>query len=399
MYYETEQEQQNIAGCKRNISYSGEGSSAASTMQFKKQTQVGPINLYFRKESNEVMQQRKRKKAKVIDETKKKLRENAAQKICTWIYDAGLPFNVVHCESLGPTIEAIGQYGPGMKPPSYYEVRVKYLKKEMEHTNNILKAWEEDQAKYGCSLMADGWTDRKHLSLINFLVNSAKGIKFIGSVDASSSSHTGEKLFELLDKFVQQIGENNVIQVITDASANVLADLMFENFFKIQNLKKTYEQAVMINGYIYNSSPLLDTLWDFIAKRYMVRSAKTRFATAFLTLKQFHAKKTNLKKMLTSEKWTISKLNLSDEDDDEENARVYEDDDLTWSDVARAFGVDEYAYAFCPCHSKELMTRRVDDDNFINDSGVDPAERYGSDNEHSPSCAPQVGFYLFQITH
>ncbi|KAL0396285.1 UNVERIFIED_CONTAM: hypothetical protein Scaly_0076900 [Sesamum calycinum] len=275
-----------------------------------------------------------------------KSKHKLVQSTCTleknlmrWIYDAGLPFNVVHCESLGPTIEAIGQYGPGMKPPSYYEVRVKYLKKEMEHTNNILKAWEEDQAKYGCSLMADGWTDRKHLSLINFLVNSPKGIKFIGSVDASSSSHTGEKLFELLDKFVQQIGEKNVIQVITDASANVLAgflleakyphlywtpcgahciDLMFENFFKIQNLKKTYEQAVMINGYIYNSSPLLDTLWDFIAKRYMVR------------------------------------LNLSDEDDDEENARVYEDDDLTWSDVARAFGVDEYAYAFCPCHSKEL---------------------------------------------
>ncbi|KAK4422492.1 protein IWS11 [Sesamum alatum] len=33
--------------------------------------------------------------------------------------------------------------------------------------------------------------------------------------------------------------------------------------------------------------------------------------------------------------------------------------------------------------------RTVDDDNFIDDSGVDPADRYGSDNEHSPSRAPQ----------
>ncbi|KAL0320370.1 UNVERIFIED_CONTAM: hypothetical protein Sradi_5298500 [Sesamum radiatum] len=425
MRWETEQEQQNIAGCKRNISYSGEGSSTASTMASKKETQLGPINLYFTKESNEAMQQRKGKEAKVIDKAKKKLRENAVQKICRWMYDAGPPFNAVNYESLGPAIEAIRQYGPGMKPPSYYEVRVKYLKKELEHTNNILKVWEEDQAKYGCSLMADGWTNRKHHSLINFLVNSPKGTKFIGSVDASSYSHTGEKLFELLDKYVQQIGEKNVIQVITDsASANVLAahciDLMFEDFFKIPNLKKTYEQAVIINGYIYNRSPLLDMLRDFIAKRDMVRPAKIRFATAFLTLKRFHTKKANLKKMFTSEKWTKSKyakeaqgklvastmsensfwnnviyilkvvgplvkynralrrrydardtidpialddidesnewllgrLNLSEEDGDEENARVFEGDDLTWGDVVRAFGVDEDAYTFRPRHSK-----------------------------------------------
>ncbi|XP_051146139.1 protein IWS1 homolog 1-like [Andrographis paniculata] len=34
--------------------------------------------------------------------------------------------------------------------------------------------------------------------------------------------------------------------------------------------------------------------------------------------------------------------------------------------------------------------RTVDDDNFIDDSGVDPADRYGSDNEHSPSRHPQA---------
>ncbi|KAL0302331.1 UNVERIFIED_CONTAM: hypothetical protein Sangu_3106500, partial [Sesamum angustifolium] len=94
------------------------------------------------------MQQRKGKEAKVIDEAKKKLTENAVQKICRLIYDTGLPFNVVYYESLGPTIAAIGQYGPGMKLPSYYEVRAKYLKKELEHTNNIVKSCEDDQAKY-----------------------------------------------------------------------------------------------------------------------------------------------------------------------------------------------------------------------------------------------------------
>lgn len=35
--------------------------------------------------------------------------------------------------------------------------------------------------------------------------------------------------------------------------------------------------------------------------------------------------------------------------------------------------------------------RTVDDDNFIDDSGVDPADRYGSDDEpRSPRYAPEV---------
>lgn len=49
--------------------------------------------------------------------------------------------------------------------------------------------------------------------------------------------------------------------------------------------------------------------------------------------------------------------------------------------------------------------RTVDDDNFIDDTGVDPADRYGSDNErHSPgryaqvfvlNCSGALHHYLF----
>lgn len=42
--------------------------------------------------------------------------------------------------------------------------------------------------------------------------------------------------------------------------------------------------------------------------------------------------------------------------------------------------------------------RTIDDDNFIDDTGVDPADRYGSDNEpHSPGSAPQVFSPQFPI--
>ena len=47
---------------------------------------------------------------------------------------------------------------------------------------------------------------------------------FIESVDASSYSKTGEKMCELISKFIEHIGPSNVVQVVTDsASNNVLA--------------------------------------------------------------------------------------------------------------------------------------------------------------------------------
>ena len=72
--------------------------------------------------------------------------------------------------------------------------------------------WE----KNGCSIMSDGWTDRKEKTLVNFLVNCSKGTMFMQSIDASSMIKTGEKMFELLDKWVEQVSKENVIQVITD---------------------------------------------------------------------------------------------------------------------------------------------------------------------------------------
>ncbi|GFZ14644.1 transducin/WD40 repeat-like superfamily protein [Actinidia rufa] len=90
----------------------------------------------------------------------------------------------------------------GMKPPSYHETRVTYLKKELANTNDLMKDHRENWLKYGCSIMADGWTEGKGRTLIIFLVNCPKGNMFIESIDASSYSKDGKRLFELLDKLV-----------------------------------------------------------------------------------------------------------------------------------------------------------------------------------------------------
>lgn len=49
-----------------------------------------------------------------------------------------------------------------------------------------MKTYKADWVTHDCSLMCDGWEDRKHRTLINFLVNTPRGSFFLESIDASA---------------------------------------------------------------------------------------------------------------------------------------------------------------------------------------------------------------------
>ncbi|PKU66593.1 hypothetical protein MA16_Dca006921 [Dendrobium catenatum] len=66
------------------------------------------------------------------------MRGRAIQVFSRWMYYAGIPFNAVKYDSFPAMVESLGQFGPGMKPLSYHEVRVTYLKKEIGHTHELL---------------------------------------------------------------------------------------------------------------------------------------------------------------------------------------------------------------------------------------------------------------------
>ena len=107
-----------------------------------------------------------------------------------------------------------------MKPPSYHEVRVPLLKKEVVHTNDIMKSHKEEWARTGCSIMSNGWKDKSHRwkdkshrSLINFLVNCSKGSMFIESIDVSSYMKTGEMMFQLLDSMMEKLEKTKLYKL------------------------------------------------------------------------------------------------------------------------------------------------------------------------------------------
>ncbi|KAL5193549.1 hypothetical protein HKD37_20G055753 [Glycine soja] len=149
-------------------------------------------------------------------------------------------------------LTSVGAFGPNLRPPSYHEIRVPLLTKELENTEILLKDHKEQWGRFGCSIMSDAWTDRKQ------------------------RSHC--------------------------------IDLMLEDIGKLPLIKKTIQRAISLVGFIYRHSSTLRLLRFFTNKRELVRHAITRFATSFLTLERLHKEKGNLRKIFVSDDWTKNKL-------------------------------------------------------------------------------------------
>jgi hypothetical protein len=154
---------------------------------------------------------------------KKDIREEACRQIARFFYTSAIPFNCVKNPEFIKALEMVAKHGPGFKPPSYYDIREKYLKQEVDQTMKLLEEYKLEWKKTGCSIMSDGWTDKKRRCICNFLVNSPKGTVFLSSVDTSNMSKTADKVFEMLDAIVERIGKENVVQVVTDNAANYKA--------------------------------------------------------------------------------------------------------------------------------------------------------------------------------
>lgn len=225
--------------------------------------------------------------------------------------------------------EAIEQYGQGYKPPTYYELSETLLQNEVNETNEYLKTHRENWKSNGCSIMTDSWTDMRGRSIMNFCVNCELGTSFLKSVDASAEAHTADYIFSLVDKCIDDVGHQNVVQVVTDnASANIAAgrllrtkyptifwtscaahciDLMLEEIGKESKVKSAISKAKVLTTFIYSHAKTLNMMKHFTKKRDIIRPGQTRFATTFLTLQSVMDKKDKLRLMFSSDEWRACK--------------------------------------------------------------------------------------------
>ena len=96
-----------------------------------------------------------------------------------------------------------------------------------------------------------------------------------------------------MDKVVEEVGEENVVQVVTDNEASFKAagmllmekrkhlfwspcaahciDLMLEDIGSMKQIKETLDQAKMITGFIYNILKVVNLMKVFTKDRDLLR--------------------------------------------------------------------------------------------------------------------------------
>ncbi|WKA06353.1 hypothetical protein VitviT2T_024256 [Vitis vinifera] len=148
------------------------------------------------------------------------------------------------------------------------------------------------------------------------------------SIDAFDTIKNGELMFKYLDEVVEEIGEENVVQVITDNASNYVnvgmrlmekrsrlwwtpyaahcIDLMLEDIGKLNVHATTLSRARQVVKLIYGHTWVLNLMRTFTKNHELIRPAITRFATAFLTLQSLYKQKQTLIAMFSSEKWCSS---------------------------------------------------------------------------------------------
>ncbi|CAN6455122.1 unnamed protein product [Victoria cruziana] len=222
--------------------------------------------------------------------------------------------------------DAIASIGPGFKRPSYNKLRGKIL----SNTVKDVKKYCDDLRAYlketGCTVMADGWTDRKNRTLINFFVYFPHGIIFLKSLNLSDTPKTADILLNVFDKIIQEVGPQNIVKFITDNAANYKAkgemlalryktfywspcaahclNLMLQDLGDRDDMKLTVERCQEITKYIYNHAYILNLMRKFTKGAELIRLAQTRFATNVLTVQSIVKQRATLRQMFSSDDWS-----------------------------------------------------------------------------------------------
>ncbi|AQK94388.1 hAT transposon superfamily protein [Zea mays] len=263
------------------------------------------------------------KKCQGMKTTKEKLLE-AQEKCKKALYGAKrkrevktvpISFNVCDNDEFKQMCEAIGQFGPRIEPPTMFDLRGRLLEEEYVRTKSLLQEREAEKMKNGCSIMADAWSDKKRRSIMNFYFLKR-------DVDVS---HTSEVVFELVDKAIEDIGPDDVVQVVTaNASNNMGAkkllhvkrphifwtscathtiNLMLQGIGNMPRFKKVIDQAKAFTIFVYGHTRTLECMRYFTEGKEIVRPGVTRFASNYLTLDTIQEKKDQLRNMVVHSRW------------------------------------------------------------------------------------------------
>jgi hypothetical protein len=263
-------------------------------------------------------------------DSKESLSEEACRAVARFFYNNAIPVEMVESDEFKTMCDLVSRHGVGFKPPSFFDIGWKYFPEDIKLTNEVL---EEHRAMWkitGCSIMVDVFTNFPKRNILNLLVNSPKGTFFLKTIDASDMLESSEKLFKMMDDVVEEVGEENVVHVVTEytpyyvAAAGMLMakrtrlywtpcathciGMMLQHCGEIPIHKATLMECQRIVSFIYSEDSLRTLLLLFTKGIYIWKVGITIHDSVYLTLCCLHENKGALIRMFKSKEWKSSEF-------------------------------------------------------------------------------------------
>lgn len=255
-------------------------------------------------------------------------RENAERSIALFFFENKLDLSIARSSSYQLMMDAVAKCGQGFRGPSSETLKTTWLQRVKSEVTQQSREIEKEWAATGCTIIADTWTDHKSRAIINFLVSSPSGTFFHKSFDASTCFKNTKSLPDLFDSVIQDLGPENVVQVIMDNALNYVGvgnhimqnystifwspcashclSIILEDFSKIDWVNRCILQAQSISKFIYNHMWVLDLMRKFLGGQELIRTSITKSASNFLSLRSIWKQKSRLRHMFNSPEYSSS---------------------------------------------------------------------------------------------
>ncbi|XP_042514284.1 uncharacterized protein LOC122088964 [Macadamia integrifolia] len=120
-----------------------------------------------------------------------------------------ISFNVVQSDAFINFVKCTARYGPSVPIPSYGTLRGRIIPEAIKDLEKYAEEVKFSWKQTGCTFMSDSWTNLKKWSFLNMIAYSPGGARL-----------TASYIFDILDREIQSIGPNFVVQLISDNASN-----------------------------------------------------------------------------------------------------------------------------------------------------------------------------------
>lgn len=248
--------------------------------------------------------------------------------IARFFYENNVDFSVAKSPTFSKMVDAIIACGcSGFEIPSCNELN-SCIQDELGDIHRYVKEVRQSWRDTGCSILLDGWINEGH-SLMNILVDCPKGPIFLKSADTSGCDENVEAMMSLLDGVIEDIGAENVIQVITYCKSDFMValgqrfvekyraifwsvcasncvNLMLEKIAAMGSIEGVMTKAKTITEFIYSDETLLRLLKKHTQGRDLKIFSRIKTTIPFLTLEKLVFEMENIRSLFVSSAWKSS---------------------------------------------------------------------------------------------